>query len=204
MKRIVRIKTYEMEYGPHFNAEHAKKAVSKMINEDGTKGPHWSIEETTNLAKQHNVHIGDYINKYDWYVALNMIYSDFYKFIVSTTGTNNSKHFVEMAKAWINDKDIDEGKMWYYYIYVMCDKIREAEEEYSEKYIQKHRDEDDDDEEEYHGNYRRMGRMSMYGKYKSHDRDYDKDYDEYDTKDEDDYHMEETPRRYHSIRYVRY
>lgn len=103
MKRIVRIKTYEMEYGPHFNEEHAKKAVSKMINEDGTKGPHWSIEETTDLAKQHNVHIGDHINKYDWYVALNMIYSDFYKFIVSTTGTNNSKHFVEMVKATYND-----------------------------------------------------------------------------------------------------
>ena len=26
------------------------------------------------------------------------------------TGSNNSKYFVELAKAWICDKDIDEGK----------------------------------------------------------------------------------------------
>ena len=45
------------------------------------------------------------------------------------TNSNSTKHFVELAKAWINDKDIDEGKMWYYYIYVMCDKIRQAEME---------------------------------------------------------------------------
>lgn len=31
-------------------------------------------------------------------------------------------HF--LAKAWLNDKDIEEGKMWYYYCYIMCDKLR--------------------------------------------------------------------------------
>lgn len=47
MHRIFRVKAYEAEHGPHFNEEHARKAVSKMENEDGTRGPHWSIEETT-------------------------------------------------------------------------------------------------------------------------------------------------------------
>lgn len=51
MHRIFRVKAYEAEHGPHFNEEHARKAVSKMENEDGTRGPHWSIEETTTLAK---------------------------------------------------------------------------------------------------------------------------------------------------------
>ena len=45
MHRIFRVKAYEAEHGPHFNEEHARKAVSKMENEDGTRGPHWSIEE---------------------------------------------------------------------------------------------------------------------------------------------------------------
>jgi hypothetical protein len=49
MHRIFRVKAYEAEHGPHFNEEHARKAVSKMENEDGTRGPHWSIEETTTL-----------------------------------------------------------------------------------------------------------------------------------------------------------
>lgn len=45
MHRIFRVKAYEMEHGPHFNEEHARKAVMKMENEDGTRGPHWSLEE---------------------------------------------------------------------------------------------------------------------------------------------------------------
>lgn len=136
MHRIFRVKAYEAEHGPHFNEEHARKAVSKMENEDGTRGPHWSVEETTALASQYGINLGNRFNRYDWFVALNMVYSDYYKVIISMTNSNSTKHFVELAKAWINDKDIDEGKMWYYYIYVMCDKIRQAEMEcYEEQEI---------------------------------------------------------------------
>lgn len=39
MHRIFHIKAYEKEHGPHFNEEHARKAVMKMENEDGTRGP---------------------------------------------------------------------------------------------------------------------------------------------------------------------
>ena len=55
MHRIFHIKAYEKEHGPHFNEEHARKAVMKMENEDGTRGPHWSIEETTTLASQYGI-----------------------------------------------------------------------------------------------------------------------------------------------------
>lgn len=127
MHRIFHIKAYEKEHGPHFNEEHARKAVMKMENEDGTRGPHWSIEETTTLASQYGITLGSKFNRYDWFVALNMVYSDYYKVIINITGSNNTKNYVEFAKAWLNDKDIDEGKMWYYYVYVMCDKVREAE-----------------------------------------------------------------------------
>lgn len=138
MHRIFRVKAYEMEHGPHFNEEHARKAVMKMENEDGTRGPHWSIEETTTLASQYGISLTGKYNRYDWYVALNMVYSDYYRVIMNITGSNNTKHYVEFAKAWLNDKDIDEGKMWYYYIYVMCDKIREAEMECYEEELEKH------------------------------------------------------------------
>lgn len=129
MHRIFRVKAYEMEHGPHFNEEHARKAVMKMENEDGTRGQHWSLEETSALASQYGISLSGKFNRYDWYVALNMVYSDYYKVLLNITGSNNVKHYVEFAKAWLNDKDIDEGKMWYYYQYVMCDKIREAEME---------------------------------------------------------------------------
>lgn len=87
MHRIIRIKAYEAEHGPHFNDEHARKAVNKMENEDGTRGQHWSLEETTALANQYGIRLDEKINKYDWYVALNMVYSDYYRAIYVTTDT---------------------------------------------------------------------------------------------------------------------
>lgn len=81
MHRIFRVKAYEAEHGPHFNEEHARKAVSKMENEDGTRGPHWSVEETTTLASQYGINLGSRFNRYDWFVALNMVYSDYYEVV---------------------------------------------------------------------------------------------------------------------------
>lgn len=193
---MFRTKAYEQEYGPHFNEEQARKAVNKMENEDGTRGPHWSLEETTSLANQFGINLNNKFNRYDWFVALNMIYSDYYKVLVNITNSNTPKHYVEFAKAWLNDKDIDEGKMWYYYIYVMCDKIREEE---MECYEDKMKGDYDDDEDELGrsrmgryrmGSYRRTGRMNVY-------RDHD-DYDDY----EDNRYRE--PYRTTSTRYVRY
>lgn len=61
MHRIIRIKSYEAEHGPHFNDEHARKAVSKMENEDGTRGQHWSLEETTALANQYGIRLDEWL-----------------------------------------------------------------------------------------------------------------------------------------------
>ncbi|MEF2630576.1 hypothetical protein [Megamonas funiformis] len=53
-----------------------------------------------------------------------MIRSDYYRAVVTMTSSDHIKYFVELAKAWLNDKDIEEGKMWYYYCYIMYDKLR--------------------------------------------------------------------------------
>lgn len=50
MRERLKIERHEAMYGPHFNEECALKAVSKMENEDGSRGEHWSLEETTSLA----------------------------------------------------------------------------------------------------------------------------------------------------------
>lgn len=71
---------YEAINGPHFDEEHARYAVEGMENEDGTKGPHWTVEETTSVANQMGINLkSEKHNKWDWYVAMNMIYSDYYK-----------------------------------------------------------------------------------------------------------------------------
>lgn len=97
---------YEAINGPHFDEEHARYAVEGMENEDGTKGPHWTVEETTSVANQMGINLkSEKHNKWDWYVAMNMIYSDYYKAVVAMTGSANTKHFAELAKAWLCDKD---------------------------------------------------------------------------------------------------
>lgn len=178
-------KRHMYEYGPHFDETMAHKAVEKMKNEDGTHGEHWNVEQAVKLAEQYGVNMKDGFNKYDWYVALNMVYSDYYKVIVTLTGSNNPKAFVELAKAWLMDKDVEEGKMWYYYSFVICDKLRMCFEE--EDY-----DEYDDDDEGFESKHRRGGRMrgrmrsdSMYRMNRRHhgvrdiyDDEDDLDYDE--------------------------
>lgn len=120
MHRIFRVKAYEQEHGPHFDEVMAHKAVSKMENEDGSRGPHWSIEETTALASQHGISLSNRFNRYDWYVALNMIYSDFYKVIVSISNSNNVRHFIEFAK--MISEEISQGNRYFIY-YNKCDGI---------------------------------------------------------------------------------
>ena len=164
---------YEAINGPHFDEEHARYAVEDMENEDGTKGPHWTVEETTSVANQMGINLkSEKHNKWDWFVAMNMIYSDFYKAVVAMTGSANTKYFAELAKAWLCDKDISEGKMWHYYVYIMCD---DEENDYK-AYERMHRDR----EEEYGRYARRSGRMEYANKENDYRYPYSKYYDEYE------------------------
>lgn len=114
MHRIFRVKAYEAEHGPHFNEEHARKAVSKMENEDGTRGPHWSVEETTALASQYGINLGSRFNRYDWFVALNMVYSD-----ITSTG---AKALLNGSGAQMANNEITTGNRYLIY-YNKCDGI---------------------------------------------------------------------------------
>ena len=102
-------KFYRSVFGDHFSEELAMKAVMNMENIDGSKGEHWTIEQTTSVAKQYGVVFGTF-NKYDWYYVLNMMYSDYYKLFNSSTDT-----YVKLAKAWLEDPDVEEGKAYRYY-----------------------------------------------------------------------------------------
>ena len=182
MLNKAKLEHHEHTYGPHFTEECALKAVKHMENEDGTKGPRWSIEEAEKIAAQFGINLkGEAFNKYDWFVALNMVRSDFYRAVMNMTGTDNVKYFVELTKAWLHDKDIEHGKMWYYFKYVMCEEGRE-----------------DDDEEEYHYPHARRGRSGrmVHDGYGHHDY-YDED-DEYEYELKGTYNM----RKYDEPRYV--
>ena len=106
MYKKVEHKLYKLVYGEHLSKELAHKWVSNMENKDGTKGGHWTYEQTSQYA-------GSY-DKNDWYAIMNMMYSDYYntRFELTT--------YIEMAKDWFADKDGNEGKTLNYYLNVIC------------------------------------------------------------------------------------
>jgi hypothetical protein len=90
---------------PHFTRDTAEYVVSKFENKDGTTGEHWDYETTTKVLDSK----GYDFRPCDWYVALNMIYSDFYR------SGRSDETYIEMAYDFLNDKDAPDDKMKRYY-----------------------------------------------------------------------------------------
>lgn len=101
---------YTEMYGCHFSDWLLKKATEHMQNEDGTTGPHWTVEQTTQVGKINGVTFTRF-NEYDWNYVMNMIYSDFYGVV-----SNDANLYAKMAKKFIEDKDAPEGKAFKYYM----------------------------------------------------------------------------------------
>lgn len=101
----IEYKLYKLVYGNHLCEELAYKWVASMENKDGSKGEHWSIEQTSQYAGTHN--------KYDWYVAMNMAYSDYFNSSFDVTT------YVKLAKDWLTDKDVHADKILKYYFFIV-------------------------------------------------------------------------------------
>lgn len=81
-------------------------------NEDGSTGTHFAIEETDHLAQRIGMSFStNNYNRWDWYYVLNMVYSDYYGHV-----PNDMASYVNIAKAFIEDKDAAPGKAYRYYV----------------------------------------------------------------------------------------
>ena len=100
---------YKEVYGCHFTKWLLEKALKNMINEDGTFGGHWSVEQTTMVARNSGIEFKDF-NEYDWNYVMNMVYSDFYGAV-----PNETQAYVKVAKKFLEDKDASVGKALRYY-----------------------------------------------------------------------------------------
>ena len=100
---------YRLMYGCHFTNWLLEKALDNMVNEDGTLGGHWTLEQTTSVAKQYGVQFVNF-NEYDWNYVMNMIYSDYYGAV-----SNDVLSYVKLARKFIEDKDGKTGKAFKYY-----------------------------------------------------------------------------------------
>lgn len=101
----IELKLYKRVYGEHLNEELAKSWVASMENKDGTKGEHWSLEQTNQYAENYN--------RYDFYAIANMMRSDYYN------PKLEEATYLQMAKDWLNDKDVGDCKTLKYYMYIV-------------------------------------------------------------------------------------
>lgn len=90
--------------GYHFNEDMLSDITSKMINDNGTPAPKWTVAETTQVAKTNGVSFTKF-NEFDWNYTMNMIYSDYCEVL-----GDNVVSYVKMAEKFLNDKDAPEGK----------------------------------------------------------------------------------------------
>lgn len=93
-----------------FTREDADEWTEKMKNADGSKGAHWTFEQTEQVRKQH----GYDCDPNEFYAALNMVYSDYYK-IGKDFNLNSVDFYAAMAHAFLDDEDAVENKLTKYY-----------------------------------------------------------------------------------------
>lgn len=99
---------------PHFDMQMAQDWTRRMQNEDGTTGPHWTMEQTNKVMEQRGVSE----DPVKFWAAMNMVYSDFVN-VAKKLGISNVDFYTEMARAFLDDKDVSGDKLAKYYEYVV-------------------------------------------------------------------------------------
>lgn len=93
----------------------AEDWVHNMKNTDGTTGPHWTMDKVKQVAQQKG--ISD--DPLEFFLVMNMLYSDYGKVAQKHGLTNNIDYWVDMAQAFLNDKDAMPEKLSRYYHYIV-------------------------------------------------------------------------------------
>ena len=101
--------------GEKLSADAIKEWCAHMKNEDGSTGGHWTIEQTSDVAKTTGV-VMEHITPEMWNVTMNMMYSD-YCAVATKFGCSKPEFYAEMSKAFLFDKDGPgpEAKLSAYY-----------------------------------------------------------------------------------------
>lgn len=101
---------------PHLTIEMANQWVGNMVNADGTRGGHWTLEQAKQIMSVKNIQ-DDPIR---FWVAICATYSDFCEAFKKNNVGNNLAMYVDAALAfWLNDEDAVEDKLAAYYLHVV-------------------------------------------------------------------------------------
>lgn len=93
-----------------FTEHVAKEWTAHMKNGDGTTGAHWPMEQVKQLMQQRNINA----DPAEFFAILNSVYSDYYT-VAKKHNVHNIDFYIDMAKAWLEDKDAVPDKAAAYY-----------------------------------------------------------------------------------------
>ena len=93
--------------------EAAEKWVRSMKGAAGGPGQHWTMEQ----AKQIMTRYGYQADPVEFYVALNMMKSDYVK-AAQKVGADKEEFYAAMADAFLNDEDAKADKLALYHHYI--------------------------------------------------------------------------------------
>lgn len=113
-KSTVHSEYYKDETPISFTKETAMEWTGDMENADGSKGPHWSMEQVRQVMEQRGIDC----DLLQFFAILNSVYSD-YCAVAKKHGVNKIDFYVDLAKAWLDDKDAAEDKAARYFEYVV-------------------------------------------------------------------------------------
>lgn len=106
---------YKDESPIPFTKETAMEWTGDMENADGSKGPHWSMEQVRQVMEQRGIDC----DPLQFFAVLNSVYSD-YCTVAKKHGIGNKMDFyVDLAKAWLEDTDAAEDKAARYFEYIV-------------------------------------------------------------------------------------
>lgn len=100
----------------HLTHDEAEEWCDNMVNADGTKGPHWTYEQASQLMAQRGIDC----DPMDFWVTLNMMHSDYSK-VAKAYSTNNPNFYADMAAAFLCDEDAVKDKLVQYWEHIPAD-----------------------------------------------------------------------------------
>ena len=87
-----------------------EELLRKLKNGDGSTGEHWSYEQTKQVMEQKGINC----DPVEFWVSMNMMYSDYYA-VAKKLNINNADFYASMAEAFLKDPDAHENKLARYY-----------------------------------------------------------------------------------------
>lgn len=92
----------------------AVRWVNDMRGADGMSGQHWTLEQAKQIMSRH----GYQDDPVEFYVALNMMMSDYVK-VAQKLGCDKEEFYAALADAFLNDEDAHSDKLARYYRYIV-------------------------------------------------------------------------------------